>query len=141
MLDDHREQVGAQMTSNVQPYEKMKIRLLNSPYSAMAYLGYLVGFRYIHEVAADPDFQRFIIALWRRRLSTFFGSGAGVDLIQYQQILIKRFTNPKIKDQVASVSLPMVPSVPKFMLPTIREQLAQGGSVRLHFRWQDGSAT
>jgi len=126
------EQVGVQMTSNVQPYEKMKIRLLNSSHSAMAYLGYLAGFRCIHEVAADPDFQRFIIALMEKEVVHLLDPVPGVDVIQYQQILIKRFTNPKIKDQVARVASDGSQKLPKFMLPTIREQLAQGGSVRLH---------
>lgn len=35
------DKVGAQFTSNVAPYEKMKIRLLNATHSAMGYLGYL----------------------------------------------------------------------------------------------------
>ncbi len=126
------EQVGVQMTSNVQPYEKMKIRLLNSSHSAMAYLGYLAGFRYIHEVAADPEFQRFIIDLMEKEVVHLLDPVPGVDLIEYQQILIKRFSNPKIKDQVARVASDGSQKIPKFMLPSIREQLAQGGSVRLH---------
>ena len=126
------EEVGVQMTSNVQPYEKMKIRLLNSTHSAMAYLGYLAGFRYVHEVAADPEFQRFIIDLMQKEVVHLLDPVPGVDLVEYQQILIKRFSNPKIKDQVARVASEGSQKIPKFMLPSVREQLAQGGSVRLH---------
>lgn len=126
------EQVGVQMTSDVQPYEKMKIRLLNSSHSAMAYLGYLAGFRFIHEVAADPEFQRFITDLMEKEVVHLLDPVPGVDLVEYQQILIKRFANPKIKDQVARVASEGSQKIPKFMLPSIRQQLAQGGSVRLH---------
>ena len=55
------ERVGAQMTSDVHPYEMMKIRLLNASHSAMGYLGLLAGFGHIHEVMADGLFQRFVI--------------------------------------------------------------------------------
>lgn len=140
------EQVGVQMTSDVQPYEKMKIRLLNSSHSAMAYLGYLAGFRHIHEVAADPEFQRFIIDLMEKEVVHLLDPVPGVDLAEYQQILIKRFANPIIKDQVARVASEGSQKIPKFMLPSIRQQLAQGGSVRLHslalagwFRYLTGS--
>ncbi len=126
------QRVGVQMTSDVHPYEKMKIRLLNSSHSAMAYLGYLAGFRYIHEVAADPEFQRFIIDLMEKEVVHLLDPVPGVDLVQYQQILIKRFSNPKIKDQVARVASDGSQKIPKFMLPSIRQQLTQGGSVRLH---------
>jgi mannitol 2-dehydrogenase len=126
------EQVGVQMTSDVQPYEKMKIRLLNSSHSAMAYLGYLAGFRYIYEVAADSEFQRFVMELMEKEVVHLLDPVPGVDLNQYQQVLIQRFTNPKIKDQVSRVASDGSQKIPKFMLPSIREQLAQGGSVRLH---------
>ncbi|HXW80520.1 MAG TPA: mannitol dehydrogenase family protein, partial [Acidimicrobiales bacterium] len=38
------EEAGAQLTSDVEPYERMKLRLLNAGHQAMAYSGYLSGY-------------------------------------------------------------------------------------------------
>jgi mannitol 2-dehydrogenase len=54
----------------------------------------------------------------------------GVDLSAYKETLIARFANPTIKDQATRICLDGSAKLPKFILPTIREQLARGGSVR-----------
>ena len=41
----------------------MKLRLLNASHQALCYLGYLRGYRYVHEVAQDPLFADFLLAL------------------------------------------------------------------------------
>ena len=51
------EEVGVQFTSDVRPYEMMKLRLLNGSHSAMGYLGFLAGFPFIHEIMADDVFH------------------------------------------------------------------------------------
>ena len=45
-----------QIVADVHPYETMKLRLLNGVHQAMAYLGYLAGYRYVHEAMGDPHF-------------------------------------------------------------------------------------
>jgi mannitol 2-dehydrogenase len=47
------EDVGVQLVSDVEPYELMKLRLLNASHQALCYLGYLAGYRYAHEVCQD----------------------------------------------------------------------------------------
>src|SRR5207244_2583576 len=54
------EEVGVQIVPDVHPYETMKLRLLNASHQAMAYLGILAGYRYAHDVMADPDFVSFL---------------------------------------------------------------------------------
>ena len=46
--------VGAQMTSDVAPYEETKMRLLNGGHFAIGYAADLVGLNYIFEAAGDP---------------------------------------------------------------------------------------
>ena len=125
------EKVGVQMTPDVHPYEMMKIRLLNASHSAMAYLGYLAGYDYVYEVMADSQFRKYILDLMNEEVTPILEPVAGVDLEEYKQTLIERFTNPTIKDQTTRLCLDGSAKFPKFILPTIREQLARGGSVRL----------
>ncbi|MBV9285474.1 MAG: mannitol dehydrogenase family protein, partial [Acidimicrobiia bacterium] len=48
------ERVGVQLVDEVEPYELMKLRLLNAGHQALTYFGYLMGHRYVHEAAQDP---------------------------------------------------------------------------------------
>ncbi len=57
--------VGAELVSDVAPFEAMKLRLLNASHSALAYLGYLGGHETIGDCIADPVYRAFIDALWR----------------------------------------------------------------------------
>ena len=124
------EKVGVQMTPNVHPYETMKIRLLNASHSAMGYLGYLAGYNYIYEIMADPQFRKYILDLMHEEVTPVLKPVPGIDLDQYKETLIERFANPTVKDQATRICLDGSAKLPKFILPTIREQLARGGSVR-----------
>jgi mannitol 2-dehydrogenase len=44
------EAVGVQVVSDVEPYELMKLRLLNASHQALCYFGYLAGYRLVHDV-------------------------------------------------------------------------------------------
>ena len=53
--------VGVQIVPDVHPYEPKKLRLLNAGHQALAYPGYLCGYRRAHEAARDPLFERFLL--------------------------------------------------------------------------------
>ncbi|MBU2953781.1 mannitol dehydrogenase family protein [Marinobacter sp. F3R08] len=111
---------GAQFTGDVAPYELMKIRLLNASHSAMAYLGYLAGYRYTHEVMQDNRFTGFIRAFMDEDVTPILGDIPGVDLDRYKATLIDRFSNPQVGDQLARLCLDGSSKIPKFLVPTIR---------------------
>ena len=49
---------GAQLVEDVEPFELMKLRMLNGSHSTLAYLGYLAGYQYVSEAdrrSGDPD--------------------------------------------------------------------------------------
>ena len=46
--------------TDVEPYELMKLRLLNASHQALGYAGYLAGYRYVHEASHDPVFVDFL---------------------------------------------------------------------------------
>ena len=125
------EDVGAQFTSDVHPYEMMKIFLLNASHSAMGYLGALAGYPYIADVMADPLFRTYIAALMDTEVTPLLAPVPGIDLTAYKRTLIERFANPTIRDQVSRICLDGSAKVPRFVLPSLREQLARGGPTRL----------
>ncbi|MEC4817799.1 MAG: mannitol dehydrogenase family protein [Scytonema sp. PMC 1069.18] len=82
------EAVGVQMTSDVHPYEMMKIRLLNASHLLIGYLGTLVGYTYVHEVMADPLIRQAVDNLMAEVTPTL-QPVPGIDLDDYKKTLIE----------------------------------------------------
>jgi mannitol 2-dehydrogenase len=55
----------------------------------------------------------------------------GVDLTDYKKTLIERFRNPAIRDQLSRIGIYGSSGIPKFVLPSIEEQLQRGGPIKL----------
>lgn len=125
------ENVGVQITSDVRPYERMKLRLLNAGHSALGYLGYLAGFRLIHDAALDKDFSAYLRRMMDREVTPLLGDIPGVNLDEYKDSLLKRFSNQTIQDQVKRICCDGSDKMPKFVIPSIREQLEKGGPIKL----------
>lgn len=125
------EKVGVRMTSDVTPYEVMKIRLLNGGHVAIGYLGYLCGFEHIFEIMSDSDFQKFINKFWNDEVTRHVGEVPGVDLVEYKRSLFERFSNPSIRDQTLRICSDGSNKLPKFLLPTIREALQKDAPIKL----------
>ncbi|MDI5986164.1 mannitol dehydrogenase family protein [Halomonas sp. M4R5S39] len=123
------EAVGVQVVDDVEPYELMKLRLLNASHQALCYFGYLAGYRYAHEVCQDPLFVDFLLDYMRREGSPTLAPVPGVDLERYRLTLIERFANPEIKDTLARLCAESSDRIPKWLLPVIREQLDKGGEI------------
>jgi mannitol 2-dehydrogenase len=125
------EDAGVQVVSDVEPYELMKLRLLNASHQALCYFGYLAGYRLVHEVAQDPLFARFLLAYMEREATPTLEPVPGVDLGAYRQQLIERFSNAQVRDTVARLCAESSDRIPKWLLPVIRHNLATGGEIRL----------
>jgi mannitol 2-dehydrogenase len=124
------EWAGVQVVDRVEPYELMKLRLLNGSHQAMAYFGYLAGYRLVHEAAQDPLFQAFLLGYMNKEATPTLAPVPGVDLDGYKYTLIERFSNPQVRDTIARLCAESSDRIPKWLLPVIREQLANGGEVR-----------
>jgi mannitol 2-dehydrogenase len=90
---------GVQFVPDVQPYELMKLRLLNSTHSALAYVGYLAGYRLVHDAMDDPLVRGFITR-YMAGVAPSIPPVPGVNLTEYQAILIRRFSNARIADKL-----------------------------------------
>ena len=123
------ERAGVQMVDDVVPYELMKLRLLNASHQALCYLGYLSGYRYAHEVCADPLFADFLLAYMEREGSPTLPPVPGVDLDAYRRELIDRFANPEVRDTLARLCAESSDRIPKWLVPVIGENLRTGGEV------------
>jgi mannitol 2-dehydrogenase len=55
----------------------------------------------------------------------------GIDLGEYKNTLIERFANPAIRDTLARLGTDGSDRIPKFILPSVSDQLRAGGPNRL----------
>jgi mannitol 2-dehydrogenase len=124
------EQVGVQVVGDVEPYELMKLRLLNASHQAIAYFGYLCGYRFVHEAAQDPLFRDLLERYMDEEATPTLAPVPGVDLPEYKRTLIERFSNPAVRDTISRLCAESSDRIPKWLLPVVREQLAKGGEVR-----------
>jgi mannitol 2-dehydrogenase len=125
------EDVGVQVVPDVEPYELMKLRLLNASHQGLCYFGWLAGYRLVHEVAQDPLFARFLLAYMEREATPTLEPVPGVDLREYQHQLIERFSNAQVRDTVARLCAESSDRIPKWLLPVIRRNLETGGDILL----------
>ena len=138
------ESVGVQMTNDVKPYEMMKLRLLNASHSLLGYLGSLLGYTYSSEAMGDPLIRQAVERLMDE-VSPTLPPLPGIQLNDYKQTLIERFSNPKVRDQLSRLCLNGSDKIPKFVLGSLRDKLAQGEpvtylsfAIALWFRYLNG---
>jgi len=121
---------GVQVVDDVEPYELMKLRLLNASHQALCYFGYLCGYRLVHEAAQDPLFQAFLLGYMDAEATPTLPPVPGVDLAAYKHTLLERFSNPEVRDTIARLCAESSDRIPKWLLPVIRAQLETGGEIR-----------
>jgi mannitol 2-dehydrogenase len=124
------EDVGVQVVDDVEPYELMKLRLLNASHQAIAYLGYLAGYRFAHEVCNDPVFVDFVLGYMEHEGSPTLPDVPGVDLGAYRRQLVERFANPEVRDTLARLGAESSDRIPKWLVPVIVHNLRHGGEIR-----------
>jgi mannitol 2-dehydrogenase len=121
---------GVQVVGDVEPYELMKLRLLNASHQALCYFGYLCGYRLVHQAAGDPLFRAFLLSYMDTEATPTLPPVPGVDLTEYKHTLLDRFCNPQVRDTIARLCAESSDRIPKWLLPVIRAQLATGGQIR-----------
>lgn len=124
------ENVGVQFVPDVGPYEKMKLRLLNAGHSVLGILGALHGHPTINACIEDPVFKSYLHAFLDTEGTPILGTIEGINLEDYKDSLLERFANPNIKDSVGRICSESSAKLPKFLIPTIYENLAAGGSIQ-----------
>ena len=124
------EEVGVQMVEDVEPYELMKLRLLNCSHQAIAYFGLLLGQTYADEAAVDEHLAPFTRVLYMDHEGTpAVPEVPGIDLTAYKDELMARFANREVKDTLARLAAESSDRIPTWLVPVIQENLAAGRDV------------
>ncbi len=125
------DKVGALYVDDVTPFEEMKLRLLNGSHSIIAYLGYLAGFDYVHQVIAHPVFERFIRRYMDEIAGPTLSISEGFDLEVYKEQLIQRFANKSLNHKTSQIAQDGSQKISQRWLSCLSENLEQGRDVSL----------
>ena len=119
------------ITEDVRPFEHMKLQLLNAGHSLLGFAAHLFEIELVHDGMADPDVLAFVEAYLNREAKTSLHPVEGMDFDEYINILLERFANPQVRDQILRLAMDGTSRIPKFVLPTLRTHLANGGPTEL----------
>ncbi|HEY7260870.1 MAG TPA: mannitol dehydrogenase family protein [Trebonia sp.] len=122
------EKAGAQLVSDVAPYEKAKLRMLNGAHSAVAYLGGLAGYEYIAEAVADDVLASCAHRLMTSDVAPTLTAPPDLDLGEYAAQVLRRFGNTALRYRCAQVAMDGSQKLPYRMLATIADRLAAGAT-------------
>ncbi|MGE0240613.1 MAG: mannitol dehydrogenase family protein [Parvibaculaceae bacterium] len=123
------ERFGVTMTTDVGPFEEMKLRLLNGSHSAIAYLGLLSGHATVAQGFADAQIRRFIDGLWSEAVPTLSGN-ADVDPVRYTAKLGERYANATLVHRTAQIANDGSQKLPQRIIAPALERLKQRQSAR-----------
>ncbi|MGE0280562.1 MAG: mannitol dehydrogenase family protein [Rhizobiaceae bacterium] len=123
------ERFGVEMVKDVEPFEDMKLRLLNGAHSSIAYLGLLMGHATVSEAFSDPLIRKFVARLWAEAIPSL-PEGVGLKPEAYTAELTKRFDNPALRHRTAQIGNDGSQKLPQRIVATAMERVKAGGSAR-----------
>jgi fructuronate reductase len=109
---------------DVTPFEERKLWLLNASHSLLAYAGSIRGHETIDEAIADPECKAWVNQLWDE-------AGRHVrrpqdEVADYRAALLDRFSNPRMRDQLARIAADGSTKLVVRTVPTLRAERAAG---------------
>lgn len=116
------ERVGVEFVDNIEPFEKLKLTMLNGSHSLIAYLGAYAGLKTVDEVIAKLEFYNFIKKYMLEIAAPLVeGLPKDVSTSDYADKLLHRFANSHLKHKT--------------------EQIAMDGSKKIPQRWLSSLST
>lgn len=120
------EAAGAQLVSDVTPFELAKLRMLNGTHSTLAYLSMLAGFESIDAAISEPDMYRLIHAMMTDEIAPTLTVPASFDILAYRDALLSRYANPALKHRCAQIAMDGSQKIPQRLLGTIAARIDAG---------------
>ena len=121
--------VGATFTNDVHDFEIMKIRILNGGHQVIAVPGELLSIETIDQCMKNsllgPLFKKVILS----EVAPHVKPVPSITPENYVDLVHKRFSNPKIIDTTRRVAFDGSSRQPGFLIPSIRDGLANATSI------------
>jgi fructuronate reductase len=92
---------GAEFVSDVEPFERLKLHVLNAAHSALAYLGLPRGHALVREAVNDPELAGLVEAMVLGEIAPALPE---LPVEAYWRTVRRRFANPSIDHRLAQIS-------------------------------------
>ena len=115
---------GTRFVEHAQPFELLKLRMVNGSHSALAYLGAMAGLRTVDCVLAVPTFHRYLSGLMREEIGPTLPPLLDLDLDDYRGRLLDRLANPALQHQTHQIAADGSQKVPPRLLGTVRDRMS-----------------
>jgi len=115
---------GARFVADAEPFEKLKLRMVNGSHSTIAYLAVMAGWRTVDQAIAQPALRRLIDTMMHDEIEPTLPALPGLDLAGYRARLLERFANPALAHQTQQIAMDGSQKLPQRLLGTLRDRLA-----------------
>ena len=123
------EDVGVVFTDDVGKHELRKLRIVNGGHACIAYAGALLGIVGAADAMRHPLIRGYLHEVATREILPSVRGFASAELRAYLHTAERRFANADIGDTIARLCMDGSNRQPKFILPTIVDQLDAGRAV------------
>jgi mannitol 2-dehydrogenase len=120
------EKVGVVFSPDVHVFELTKLRILNAGHAILAYPAELLGLGLVHDAMAHPVLRAFLADVLTQEVLPIRPPTPGQSLADYRDVVLDRFANPEIADTPRRLAFDGGARQPKFILPSIRDNLERG---------------
>ena len=118
------EESGVEFTDDVEPFEHMKLRLLNGTHSTIAAVGRLAGHDFVAQAIADPVIRGLIERYWQCAIPTL--AIPADRAFAYTRQLLGRYENTSLHHRTAQIASDASQKLPQRILSPLRDCLAKG---------------
>ena len=118
------EHAGAQLVTDVTPYEERKLWLLNGAHSLLAYTGSIRGHRTVAEAMADGTCVGWVEDWWAEAVPHL--ELPAEQLRAYCEDLRQRFANPRIRHLLAQIAMDGSQKLPVRLVPVVLAEREAG---------------
>ncbi len=126
------ESCGARFVSDIEPFERRKLWLLNGAHSLLAYMGLGRGHETVAQAMADQPCLDRVDEYWDEAARQL--PAAQLDLDSYRAALVDRFENPRIEYRLRQIATDGVAKLRVRIAPVVLAERAEGRDAEASLR-------
>ncbi|MBL8575744.1 MAG: mannitol dehydrogenase family protein [Mesorhizobium sp.] len=117
---------GAEFVRDVEPYEFIKMRVLNACQTALSYLGALSGLATSYDDVCDPLLRSFAERMISDESSAVLPDVPGMQVAPYLKLSLSRLSNPAIRHTNHQIATDGSQKINQRLLQPLRDRMARG---------------
>jgi fructuronate reductase len=117
---------SAEIVPDISTYQRLKLHVLNTSHSALAYLGLPRGYNLVREAIGDRELLAFLDEMMTQEIAPAL---APLDVMSYWRAVKKRFQNPMIDHQLAQIAEDGSLKLPQRLFPMLDTNARSGHAI------------